>query len=105
MRQIFMTGLSACIGLVPAAFSTSIGAQVQQPLACVIVGGMLLSPICSLLVIPMLARMFMPYVPGTVPGIPMLARMFMPYVPGTVPGHETPPADAGRTEQPVPAGS
>ena len=63
MRQIFMTGLSACIGLVPAAFSTGIGSQVQQPLACVIVGGMLLSPICSLLVIPTLARMFMPNVP------------------------------------------
>ena len=60
MRQIFMTGLSACIGLVPAAFSTGIGSQVQQPLACVIVGGMLLSPICSLLVIPMFARLFMP---------------------------------------------
>ena len=56
MRQIFMTGLSACIGLVPAAISTGIGSQVQQPLACVIVGGMLLSPICSLLVIPTLAR-------------------------------------------------
>src|SRR6478752_2764207 len=41
MRQIFMTGLSACIGLVPAAISTGIGSQVQQPLACVIVGGML----------------------------------------------------------------
>jgi heavy metal efflux system protein len=60
MRQIFMTGLSACIGLVPAAISTGIGAQVQQPLACVVVGGMLLSPICSLLAIPTLARMFMP---------------------------------------------
>ena len=60
MRQIFMTGLSACIGLVPAALSTGIGAQVQQPLACVIVGGMLLSPICSLLVIPTLARIVMP---------------------------------------------
>jgi cobalt-zinc-cadmium resistance protein CzcA len=68
MRQIFMTGLSACIGLVPAAISTGIGSQVQQPLACVIVGGMLLSPICSLLVIPTLARLFMPYVPGTSPG-------------------------------------
>jgi len=74
MRQIFMTGLSACIGLVPAAISTGIGSQVQQPLACVIVGGMLLSPICSLLVIP------------------TLARIFMPYIPGTSPGHETPPA-------------
>ena len=58
MRQVFMTGLSACIGLVPAAISTGIGSQVQQPLACVIV--LLLSPICSLLVIPTLARMFMP---------------------------------------------
>ena len=38
----------------------SCGAQVQQPLACVIVGGMLLSPICSLLVIPTFARLFMP---------------------------------------------
>ncbi len=57
MRQIFMTGFSACIGLVPAAFSTGIGSQVQQPLACVIVGGMLLSPICSLLVIPTFAQL------------------------------------------------
>jgi heavy metal efflux system protein len=85
MRQIFMTGLSACIGLVPAAFSTSIGAQVQQPLAVVVVGGMLLSPICSLLVIP------------------MLARMFMPYVPGTVPGHETPASGSPHAEQREPA--
>jgi cobalt-zinc-cadmium resistance protein CzcA len=68
MRQVFMTGFSACIGLVPAAISTGIGSQVQQPLACVIVGGMLLSPICSLLIIPTLARMFMPFIPGTSPG-------------------------------------
>jgi len=67
MRQIFMTGFSACIGLVPAAISTGIGSQVQQPLACVIVGGMLLSPICSLLVIPTLARLAMPTVRRTAP--------------------------------------
>ena len=65
MRQIFMTGLSACIGPVPAAFSTGIGSQVQQPLACVIVGGMLLSPIFSLLVIPVLARLWMPTIKET----------------------------------------
>jgi cobalt-zinc-cadmium resistance protein CzcA len=67
MRQIFMTGLSACIGLVPAAVSTGIGSQVQQPLACVIVGGMLLSPFCSLTVIPVLSRMFMPATPRSLP--------------------------------------
>ena len=63
MRQIFMTGFSACIGLVPAAISTGIGSQVQQPLACVIVGGMMVSPFCSLLMIPTLARLFLPAVP------------------------------------------
>jgi cobalt-zinc-cadmium resistance protein CzcA len=31
----------------------------------VIVGGMLLSPVCSLLVIPVLARLFLPYIPHT----------------------------------------
>jgi len=67
MRQIFMTGFSACIGLVPAALSTGIGSQVQQPLACVIVGGMLLSPICSLLVIPTFARLVMPAVRKSLP--------------------------------------
>jgi heavy metal efflux system protein len=65
MRQIFMTGFSACIGLLPAAVSTGIGSQVQQPLACVVVGGMLLSPFCSLLVIPTFARMFRPVIAQT----------------------------------------
>lgn len=65
MRQIFMTGLSACIGLVPAALSTGIGSQVQQPLAWVIVGGMFVSPICSLLVIPVIARLVLPEVPAS----------------------------------------
>jgi cobalt-zinc-cadmium resistance protein CzcA len=74
MRQMFMTGLSASIGLVPAAISTGIGAQVQQPLACVIVGGMFLSPICSLLIIPTLSRIFMPDVPRTVAPLPPTAQ-------------------------------
>jgi cobalt-zinc-cadmium resistance protein CzcA len=60
-----MTGYSACIGLLPAAISTGIGSQVQQPLAVVIVGGMLLSPIFSLLVIPTFARLAMPAVRKT----------------------------------------
>jgi cobalt-zinc-cadmium resistance protein CzcA len=41
---------------------------VQQPLACVIVGGMLLSPICSLLVIPTVARLMMPQTAGRTAG-------------------------------------
>jgi cobalt-zinc-cadmium resistance protein CzcA len=41
VRPITMTALAAIFGLLPAAFSTHIGAQTQQPLAIVVVGGMI----------------------------------------------------------------
>ena len=59
MRPMLMTALSACIGLVPAAFSTGIGSQVQRPLATVVVGGMLIGPIMLLAVVPALQLMFL----------------------------------------------
>jgi heavy metal efflux system protein len=58
MRPVFMTCVVACVGLVPAALSTGIGSQVQRPLALVVVGGMLLTPILVLLVLPVLILMF-----------------------------------------------
>ncbi len=54
MRPVMMTCVVACVGLVPAALSTSIGSQVQRPLALVVVGGMLLTPVLVLLVLPVL---------------------------------------------------
>jgi cobalt-zinc-cadmium resistance protein CzcA len=54
MRPMFMTALSACIGLLPAAVSTGIGSQVQRPLAAVVVGGMFIGPIILLVVVPAL---------------------------------------------------
>jgi Cu/Ag efflux pump CusA len=54
MRPVVMMCLSACIGLLPAALSTSIGAETQRPLAMVIVGGMSLAPGLILLVAPVL---------------------------------------------------
>jgi len=54
MRPVLMTCVVACVGLVPAAISTGIGSQVQRPLALVVVGGMLLTPILVLLVLPLL---------------------------------------------------
>ena len=54
MRPVMMTCVVACVGLVPAALSTGIGSQVQRPLALVVVGGMLLTPILVLLVLPVL---------------------------------------------------
>jgi cobalt-zinc-cadmium resistance protein CzcA len=52
MRPVLMTCVAACAGLLPAAFSTAIGSQVQRPLAIVVVGGMLLAPLLFLTVLP-----------------------------------------------------
>ncbi len=58
LRPVVMTCVVACVGLIPAAFSTGIGSQVQRPLALVVVGGMLLAPILILLVLPVLIMKF-----------------------------------------------
>ena len=60
MRPRFMTVLSACIGLLPAALSTAIGSQVQRPLAVVIVGGMLLIALVVSWLFPALLGMLLP---------------------------------------------
>jgi cobalt-zinc-cadmium resistance protein CzcA len=54
MRPVLMTTLAAAIGLLPAAVATGIGAQSQQPLARVVVGGMLTSAALILMVLPVL---------------------------------------------------
>lgn len=54
MRPVMMTALAAAIGLLPASLATGIGAQSQQPLARVVVGGMLSSVTLILLVLPVL---------------------------------------------------
>ena len=59
MRPMLMTAMSACIGLFPAALSEGIGAQVQRPLATVVVGGMLIGPIMLLVVVPALRVMLL----------------------------------------------
>jgi cobalt-zinc-cadmium resistance protein CzcA len=58
MRPVLMTCVAACVGLLPAAFSTAIGSQVQRPLAVVIVGGTLLAPLLFLTVRPALIGLF-----------------------------------------------
>jgi heavy metal efflux system protein len=67
MRPMLMTALSACIGLLPAAFSTGIGSQVQRPLATVVVGGMFVGPIILLVVVPALQTLFLGREDGSMP--------------------------------------
>jgi cobalt-zinc-cadmium resistance protein CzcA len=58
MRPVVLTCAAACVGLLPAAFSTGIGSQVQKPLALVVVGGILLAPVLILMVLPVLISLF-----------------------------------------------
>lgn len=59
-RAVLMTGLTASIGLLPAAISTGVGSQVQRPLAIVVVGGMLVGTAILLLLLPPMLRYITP---------------------------------------------
>lgn len=58
LRPVLMTCVAACVGLLPAAFSTAIGSQVQRPLAVVVVGGTILAPVLILTVLPAALGLF-----------------------------------------------
>jgi cobalt-zinc-cadmium resistance protein CzcA len=57
LRPVLMTALVASLGFVPMALNVGIGAEVQRPLATVVVGGILSSTLLTLLVLPALYRM------------------------------------------------
>ena len=56
LRPVLMTALVALLGLVPLAFSTGIGSEVQRPLAIVVIGGLASSTLLTLILLPVLYR-------------------------------------------------
>jgi cobalt-zinc-cadmium resistance protein CzcA len=52
LRPVLMTGLVASLGFVPMAFNTGVGAEVQRPLATVVIGCVITSTLLTLLVLP-----------------------------------------------------
>lgn len=58
LRPVLMTALVAAFGFIPMALNTGVGAEVQRPLATVVVGGVLTSMIATLLVLPVLYATF-----------------------------------------------
>jgi cobalt-zinc-cadmium resistance protein CzcA len=58
LRPVLMTALVAALGFVPMALASSAGAEVQRPLATVVIGGIVTSTILTLLVLPTLYRWF-----------------------------------------------
>jgi len=54
LRPVLMTALVASLGFVPMAFNVGIGAEVQRPLATVVIGGIISSTLLTLVVLPVL---------------------------------------------------
>ena len=57
LRPVLMTALVASLGFIPMAIATGTGAEVQRPLATVVIGGILSSTALTLLVLPILYRL------------------------------------------------
>ncbi|MCC5916449.1 MAG: CusA/CzcA family heavy metal efflux RND transporter [Cryomorphaceae bacterium] len=58
LRPVLMTGLVAALGFLPMALSTSAGAEVQKPLATVVIGGIVSDTILTLLLLPIMYMRF-----------------------------------------------
>jgi cobalt-zinc-cadmium resistance protein CzcA len=58
LRPVLMTALVASLGFVPMAVATSAGAEVQRPLATVVIGGLVTSTLLTLLVLPVVYPWF-----------------------------------------------
>lgn len=70
LRPVFLTGLVASLGFVPMAVATSAGAEVQRPLATVVIGGLFVSTLLTLFVVPVFYKL--------VGSAPLLLRRLLP---------------------------
>lgn len=61
LRPVLMTALTDIFGFLPMMFSTGLGAEVQKPLATVVVGGIISATALTLIVLPSLYRLFIRY--------------------------------------------
>lgn len=68
LRPVLMTALVAALGFLPMALSTTAGAEVQRPLATVVIGGLLTSTLLTLLVLPALYARWVPHFGEAPPG-------------------------------------
>jgi cobalt-zinc-cadmium resistance protein CzcA len=59
LRPVILTAASAALGFLPMAISTSAGAEVQRPLATVVIGGLVTSTFLTMIMLPLLYGYFM----------------------------------------------
>jgi len=60
LRPVLLTAATSALGLIPLLFSKGIGAEIQKPLAAVVVGGLFSSTLLTLFVLPVLYKIFTP---------------------------------------------
>ena len=60
LRPVLLTASAAALGFLPMAISTSAGAEVQRPLATVVIGGLISATLLTVIVLPVLYTMFHP---------------------------------------------
>ncbi|MCO4779028.1 MAG: efflux RND transporter permease subunit [Flavobacteriaceae bacterium] len=58
LRPVLATAITDAVGFIPMAISTGVGAEVQRPLATVVIGGVITSTLLTLLVLPLLYLLF-----------------------------------------------
>jgi cobalt-zinc-cadmium resistance protein CzcA len=58
LRPVLMTALVASLGFLPMAISTGDGAEVQRPLATVVIGGLIIATILTLVVLPAIYKLY-----------------------------------------------
>jgi cobalt-zinc-cadmium resistance protein CzcA len=66
LRPVLITALVASLGFIPMAISTSRGAEVQRPLATVVIGGLISATVLTLYVLPLLYGRFAPKIDAPV---------------------------------------
>ena len=74
LRPVLMTATLAALGLVPAAFSRAMGAEMQRPMAVVIVGGTISATLLTLIVLPAAYRIMVPWMIRMKELLPVLRR-------------------------------
>ena len=62
LRPVLITALVASLGFIPMALATSRGAEVEKPLATVVIGGLITATLLTLYVLPLLYSWFSPVV-------------------------------------------
>ena len=83
LRPVLLTASAAALGFLPMAISTSAGAEVQRPLATVVVGGLISATLLTLLVMPVLYALFdqkikLPKIKNPAVGVTLLLVIFLP---------------------------